>query len=354
VRWNLGIVVLTLAVGLCDSHAGDDKDKVVNAPVVKQDGISSALPTSGAAANSRTFDFTYEVTVTGLDKVKKAKVWVPVAQTDEDQQVTLTDHSVKSGAERAKGEFTTEKEYGNLLFFVETEPDDDGKVNLKLSYRVTRREVKGETGRTRKDDADTIRRFMQPDQLVPIDGKPLELLEGRKLPDDPVKKARVLFDVVNDHMKYDKKGTGWGRGDSVWACDSKYGNCTDFHSLFISLARSQKIPAKFELGFSIPTKRGEGAVAGYHCWAFFRPEGNDWVPVDISEANKYPNLKDYYFGNLTEDRVTFTTGRDLTLEPKQHGKAVNFLIYPYVEVDGKEYSDDAKIERKFSYKDVAR
>jgi hypothetical protein len=107
------------------------------------------------------------------------------------------------------------------------------------------------------------------------------------------------------------------------------------------------------LGFAIPTKRGEGTVAGYHCWAFFRPEGKAWVPVDISEANKDPNMKDYYFGNLTEDRVTFTTGRDLTLEPKQRGKAVNFLIYPYVEVDGKEY-DEAKIERKFSYKDVAR
>jgi hypothetical protein len=76
------------------------------------------------------------------------------------------------------------------------------------------------------------------------------------------------------------------------------------------------------------------------------------VPVDISEANKEPKLKDYFFGNLTEDRVTFTTGRDLTLEPKQSAKAVNFLIYPYVEVGGKEY-DQAKIEKKFSYKDVA-
>jgi transglutaminase-like putative cysteine protease len=123
--------------------------------------------------------------------------------------------------------------------------------------------------------------------------------------------------------------------------------------LFISLARSQKIPAKFEVGFAIPTKRGEGTVVGYHCWAFFRPKGKAWVPVDISEANKDPNMKDYYFGNLTEDRVTFTTGRDLMLEPKQRGKAVNFLIYPYVEVDVKEY-DETKIERKFSYKDVAR
>jgi transglutaminase-like putative cysteine protease len=353
VRWNLGIVVLTLAFGACDLPTGGNKDKVGNAPVVELDRMSSALATGRAVAKSRTFDFTYEVTVTKLEKGKHAKLWVPVAQTNDDQQAKLVGQAVKSGAEGAEGKFTTEKEYGNALFYVETDADEDGEVNVKLSYRVTRYEVKGETGRTRKDDADTIRRFMQPDQLVPIDGKPLELLKGKELPDDSMKKARVLYDLVNNHMKYDKKGKEWGRGDSVWACDSKYGNCTDFHSLFISLARSQKIPAKFEMGFAIPTKRGEGNVAGYHCWAFFRPEGKAWVPVDISEANQDPNRKDYYFGNLTEDRVTFTTGRDLTLEPKQRGSTVNFLIYPYVEVDGEEY-DAAKIVRKFTYKDVAR
>src|SRR5881227_3323734 len=102
---------------------------------------------------------------------------------------------------------------------------------------------------------------------------------------------------------------GWCRGDAVWACDSRTGNCTDFHSLFIALARSQKIPAKFEIGFGLPEKHGAGEVAGYHCWAKFKPDGKGWVPVDISEANKNPKLKEYYFGNLTPDRVTFTTGR---------------------------------------------
>jgi hypothetical protein len=43
----------------------------------------------------------------------------------------------------------------------------------------------------------------------------------------------------------------------------------------------------------------------------------------------------YYFGNLTADRVVFSTGRDITLVPKQEGPPVNYLIYPYDEVDGK-------------------
>jgi transglutaminase-like putative cysteine protease len=163
--------------------------------------------------------------------------------------------------------------------------------------------------------------------------------------------ARALYEVVNTHMRYGKEGVGWGEGDAVWACDSRYGNCSDFHSLFISLARAKQLPAKFEIGFPLPTERGHGEVAGYHCWAKFRPTGKGWVPVDISEANKNPQMRDYYFGNLTENRVTFSTGRDLDLVPRQAGPTLNFFIYPHVEVDGAVYPA-GKVQRKFTYRDV--
>ena len=99
----------------------------------------------------------------------------------------------------------------------------------------------------------------------------------------------------------------------------------------------------------MPPQRGSGDIPGYHCWAKFRPAGHNWIPVDISEANKNPKMKDYYFGNLTEDRVTFSTGRDIDLVPRQVGQALNFFVYPYVQVDGKPYAAD-KVTRKFSYK----
>jgi transglutaminase-like putative cysteine protease len=149
--------------------------------------------------------------------------------------------------------------------------------------------------------------------------------------------GRALFDIVNQHMQYRKDKPGWGRGDSDWACESGFGNCTDFHSLFLSLARANHLPAKFEIGFSIPPIKGGGVVSGYHCWAWFKPAGHGWVPVDISEANKHPEKRDYYFGHLDADRVAFTTGRDLILDPKQDGPPLNFFVFPYVEVHGAPY-----------------
>jgi hypothetical protein len=75
------------------------------------------------------------------------------------------------------------------------------------------------------------------------------------------------------------------------------------------------------------------------------------VPVDISEADKDPSLKDYYFGRLTENRVTFSVGRDLVLVPKQAGEPLNFFVHPYVEVDGKPWPNE-KIKLQMAYQDV--
>jgi uncharacterized protein (TIGR03000 family) len=311
--------------------------------------VADTRPAAPAGETSepktRTFDFVYAATVTGLAPGKTARIWLPLPPKNDAQEVLS-----KSFELPVKGTVASEPKYGNEMIYVEAPANADGKLSLQMTFRIQRKEVLGKE-RKPVTDARRVALYLQPDKLVPIDGKPLELIKGKQVPADQTAAAHLFYDLVDNHMKYSKEGTGWGRGDSAWACDSKYGNCTDFHSLFISLARSQKIPAKFEIGFPLPEKRGAGEVKGYHCWAFFKPEGKGWLPVDISEANKNPSLKDYYFGNLTEDRITFTTGRDIDLVPKQDGPPLNYFVYPYVEVDGKPYSAE-KVEKKFTFTDA--
>jgi hypothetical protein len=294
---------------------------------------------------SRDFLFTYEATVMGLKPGETARIWLPVPSSNQDQEVKRIKEDLPGKAEIGK-----EAKYGNQMLYLGAKADGDGKVALAITYRVRRKEVKADL-KAADSGKEDVELFLKPDAMVPIGGKPLTLLSGRELPRDQLELGRMLYDIVDEHMRYSKEGTGWGQGDAVWACDSRRGNCTDFHSLFISLARTEKIPAKFEIGFPLPEKSGEGEVAGYHCWAKFKPEGHGWIPVDISEANKNPKMKEYYFGNLTPDRVAFSTGRDLTLVPKQDGPPLNFFVYPYVEVDGKPYPAD-KVQRRFSFRDV--
>jgi transglutaminase-like putative cysteine protease len=302
-----------------------------------------------AVPRQRTFEFTYAGRVLEVTPGKTARVWLPVASSNAAQDVTLL-----KTAFPAEHVANRDREYGNRLFFFEAKRDERGTVPFEMRFAVTRREIRtdahGKLSVRLGKEATPVERFLQPDTRVPVGGKPLELIKDRRLPADPMQAGKVLYDVVNGHMTYSKQGVGWGHGDSVWACDSKFGNCTDFHSLFISMARGSKIPAKFEMGFSIPDKPGEGTIGGYHCWAWFLAGDHGWIPVDISEANRFPEKRAYYFGNLSENRVQFTTGRDIQLEPRQSGPALNFFVYPYVEVDGQPHPSE-KIERSFAYRD---
>jgi len=145
-------------------------------------------------------------------------------------------------------------------------------------------------------------------------------------------KARALYDYVIDNVRYAKQGI-YGTGDANYACDSKSGNCTEFHSLFISLARSAGIPARFAVGAGIPSARNTGGVDGYHCWAEFYAE-DKWWPVDISEADKYTALATYYFGHHPANRIELSRGRDISPNPMPKSGPINFLAYPVFEMEG--------------------
>ena len=301
-----------------------------------------------AAAKSRTFRFVYDATLTNVPSGAKVRVWLPVPQSSDHQSVQLIERAVPA----RRSLTSTEPVYGNKIVYFETEGRPTGTLSVRSAYRVQRRELRGLAGKPGRNllSAEERQRFLAPNQMVPIVGKPLSLLKSVTFSDDPIAIARTLYDRVDQHVRYDKSQPGYGNGDVRWVCDSRFGNCTDFHSLFISWARAKQLPARFEIGFPLPPQRGEGPIGGYHCWALFHTNSRGWVPVDISEADKHPELKEYYFGNLTENRVTFTTGRDLDLVPQQAGPPLNYFVYPYVEVDGQPWPKE-NIQLAFSYAD---
>jgi hypothetical protein len=309
-------------------------------------GVSASHADEGVALPSREFVLNYEAAVSGLTPGQTARIWLPMPPSSDVQTASL----IKLDAP-GRSRIASESKYGNTMIYTEGTADEAGKTSVSASFRVRRLELQADFDALLADGPGS-ELFLEPDSLVPNEGKTSLLVKGRVLPDDPVQLGRFLYDLVNEHMKYSKEGTGWGRGDAEWACDSRYGNCSDFHSLFISLSRSSGMPARFEIGFPLPDARGAGEIPGYHCWALFKPKGRAWIPVDISEADKRPELVEYYFGNLTENRVTFSTGRDLVLVPPQAGPPLNFFVYPYVEVDGKPLPA-TQVERRFTYEDLA-
>lgn len=299
-----------------------------------------------AQSKSRHFELNYSFTVRVTDPGKPLDIWFPIAHSNEYQQVKITSQNGDLPLKE-----TTEPEYGNKMFYAHTDKADKAEYHFTVKYDVVRLEHLAAVSVKKQASEKELARFLQPDKLVPITGKPAELAAAQVKPGmSDLDKGHAFYDYVFATMKYDKTGTGWGHGDTLWACDSKRGNCTDFHSVFISMSRSQKIPARFEMGLSLPEGQNSGQIAGYHCWAEFYTHERGWFPVDISEAWKHQDKKDYFFGAHDVNRVQFSLGRDIELSPHQHGDRVNYLIFPYVELGGESYPN---IANEISFTDLS-
>ena len=290
------------------------------------------------------FSFTYSFTVTDIPQdAMAARIWVPLPKNDSLQTAQLT-------ALEAPGpvRFTTEQKHGNRLMYCEVALPADRELTFSLMWDVTRKQIAAPV--PAEADEPDANAYLGADKLVPLDGRVREFAADVAVGDEPAEaKGQALYTFTLEHMTYSKEGEGWGRGDVAWACDAGRGNCSDFHSLFIALSRMRGMPAKFEMGFPLGRTQSAGTVGGYHCWAKFYDAEHGWRPVDISEADKDASLASFFYGRLDPRRIHFTTGRDLILQPAQAGEPVNFLIYPYIEIDGRAHTGMTKAFRYDGY-----
>ena len=304
-------------------------------------GTFALAQSAPGAAGKRAFELTYQGEIRLPDNAKTADVWIPLAGSREGQKILkrIVDlpHPYR---------ITQEPTYKNEMIYLKV-GNAKGPIPFKIRYRALVDQSLFEKVASREDSA----LYLKPSRLMSVDEKvksivKTNLWENASFSD----KAKVIYDYVIGHMQYDKSTPGWGRGDTQRACAIGKGNCTDFHSLFISVAHAADIPARFKIGFQIP-QGSEGTIAGYHCWAEFSDDNKTWNPVDVSEAWKHPENHESYFAHFDPNKFLISLGRDIELKPKQKGEPVNIFFYPYVEADGKVLEDAAKME--FSYRDLS-
>ncbi len=289
----------------------------------------------GVIEGTDRFEFLYSATLPEI--TESGRIWLPLPVTDPFQTV-----EVKSMETPVEPEILEDRNYGNKVLFMALGPEHSGET-IKIRYKVERRE-KPVYEENETDPAD----YLKAERLVPENEEftsiAEEVVEGKQ---GDLARARALYDHTIDRMQYQKYGEGWGQGDAVYACDTGSGNCTDFHSYFIALSRAVGIPARFAIGAAIPSARDEGGIDGYHCWAEFYTDGR-WWPVDISEGDKCSALSTYYFGHNPANRLEFSRGRDLLVDPGPVSGPINFLAYPVLEIDGE--TARAKVQFSFTRK----
>ncbi len=295
------------------------------------DSATRTLTQDGPAA--RTFQLEWRVVARVPRGTRRARVWVAIPQQRPEQDV-------RALRVRAPGRWriVVDRDFGNRLVRVDVDGPGDS-VRVDLSAVVVRRAVLAP--QAARLDARARRLALRTTTRVTLSDDARAVVAA--VPAD----AQAIYDWVLDHMTYDKTLPGWGHGDAERACRVGAGNCTDFHSLFMALARARGIPTVFEMGYATRPQGETNREGGYHCWAWFH-DGSAWVPVDISEADRHPERAAFYFGHLDADRIAFARGRDVRLAGMQ-GPPLNFVpVGGYAEFDGHPAPDGA-VRRWISY-----
>ncbi len=307
-----------------------------------------------AEREDHAFRFNYSCQIIDVPKgAVNVDLWIPVPSDCQGQQVQSVEILRPAGASIA-----VEEKYGNHIFHKRfSAPREDlNELGAALAFDVVRQEVvipeaKDLTSSKRVEPPAELDVYLQPTRLIPIDGRialmAIDLKIGAK---EPIRAGRFLYDYLIETMTYNWKAEGAGQGDVRWACDSKTGDCSDYHSMFIALCRASGIPADHEFGFPIRTEEPQGRIPSYHCWARFWVDGIGWIPLDISEADKHAELLSYNFGSLSARLLKLSHGRDVTLVPPQKAEPLNTFIHPYVEIDGIPHDD---IEWKMTFEELS-
>lgn len=273
------------------------------------------------------------------------KVWLPYPTSNKYQDIS----NLKLEGNYKNSGVYTDKKFGTTMLYAEWDKGAKSR-NLTLNYSVSREEVKLNFPTSEKPwNKDDFKIFLEATKNGPTDGVvgdlAKEITKGKTTIYD---KARAIYLWTCDNMYREPKTIGCGEGDVCKLLETPGGKCADIHSVFVALCRSAGVPAREVLGSRLGKKDVQDITGWQHCWAEFYLPGTGWITVDPGDVRKlmlkkgYKNgdagaekLKQYFWGGIDQYRYSFGHGRDLALEPRQEDGSLNYLMYPYAEIDGK-------------------
>ncbi len=286
---------------------------------------------------------TIDIALQGPQETNSAKLWLAYPVSDEFQKI----EDIKIHGNYSNSDVYQEKESNSHYLFADWRGDFTNR-KLRFSFKVNTRE------RTQKKLIDSgkpipaeIKQYLKSTSLIPTDGEILEIAqEITNKHQGILEKSRAVYDWMITNTKRDPTVKGCGLGIVEVTLAKRSGKCADLSTVYVALARAAGVPSREVFGLRLGSKTKQDITGGYHCWAEFYLPGTGWVQVDPSDVRKIMLTKDinlekaapyqeYYFGSVDEDRIVLKNGgRGLQLIPPQNAGPVNYLMYPYAEING--------------------
>ena len=304
-----------------------------------------------------------EFNLSDHDTEKEIQLWIPYPVTDEYQNIS----NVKIAGDYDEAAVYTDRTFKTPMLYARWENGNKSR-KLNFSFDVKRQEViKRDFPATEAawDPAD-YSLYLASTRLGPVDGEVKKLAEKITAGQTTVLgKAKAIYDWTCENTYRNPETRGCGLGDVYKLLKEPGGKCTDISSIFVALARAAGVPAREVFGLRQGKKPVQDISKWQHCWAEFYLPGYGWVPVDPADVRKMmlkQNLKlsdsrtkeyrAYFWGGIDPYRIKLGEGRDLTLNPPQAGKPINYLMYPFAQVGDKtlDWLDPATFKYTITYK----
>jgi hypothetical protein len=182
-----------------------------------------------------------------------------------------------------------------------------GQRDIRLRARLAM------AGNGKVDSARPSEDWLSPEPLVESDHPEVARLADDLLHADPLAATRAIYDWLLGKIEY----TGYDPVDrgALHALTHRQGDCTEYASLAVALARAMGLPARLAGGYIVP-ESGRIQFHSFHAWAEIRVDDR-WLILDAQRQQFDPQPFDYvvtHYGarqarNMAWDRFFTTESR---------------------------------------------
>ncbi len=211
---------------------------------------------------------------------------------------------------------TTDPVFGNGIYYwnLSTLPRAGESIPIKIQFTFTAYEIVAQI------DPNTVQPYNKESPLYKLYTRPETFIESTdpqiiaianqvaSTEENPYLLARKFYDYVIETAHYRLVGEGLLGAKALLT--NGEGECGDYSALFIALARAKGIPARSVVGYWAVTGTDQT-----HVWAEFYLEGVGWIPADPTIGQQSARDKEYYFGNMDNQRVILGKGFNVSLVP---------------------------------------
>ena len=325
---------------------------------------------------------------------KVAKVWLPVPQSEDNQNVVASIITCKADAASVKK--LTRDSSGNTAYYVEwdenTVPEDRKAV---LTFHVERREVVRTDDFASKEQGsvsagDTEAYLRETESTGSLTKGIVRETADRIVSDvgavSVYDKAHAIYEWVCDNLLLKEGSQGITAGNAAAVLENLGGRCemSDAGTVFVALCRASGVPARSIYGISLDalTTGWTNVNIQKERTQFYMP-GCGWVDADPASAlsiivdcenlyrgenakysKQWRTLKDGNWVSSSKSWIKMSSGENISLEPSQNAGSsqdsvmnengrLNYFAYPYAEYDGEYvrcYNNSLKDKSALTYK----